>query len=54
MLDGRDVFAYLLFAKDYRIMTSGRQGAPVCQEIRPGAGFKSSDVAIEKSARVLP
>ena len=32
-----------LFAKNYRMMASGWQGAPYFQEIRPGAGFKTGD-----------
>ena len=32
-----------LFANNYRMMASGRQGAPNFQEIRPGTGFKTGD-----------
>ena len=41
------------FAEGYRTRTSGWQGAPLFQEIRPGAGFKTGDFVKEKLG-VLP
>ena len=44
----KDIYHALMFAKDYRPMTSGWQGAPKFQEIRPWAGFKTDDFVKEK------
>ena len=38
----------VLFARDYRTVASGWEGAPYLQEIRPGAGFKTGDFVEEK------
>ena len=39
---------FLLFAEGYRTVTSGWQGAPLLQEIRPRAGFRSGDFPLKK------
>ena len=38
----------VLFARDFRTVASGWEGAPYLQEIRPGAGFKTGNFVEEK------